>query len=499
MKPIHLGLAALAAALVAGCGGGSDTREIELQEKVEELEDKVIELEKRPTDDDLRRAEELAEDKGRREAENDSDQEIEEANRKAEEAENKVREQEEVIGKSTAQIKRDEAYRIRRGIEDNPDAGPGSDSLAVTPVYGKPAQLTVPGINRGNLGSPLQEWRMTSFLNDSTSTMTDTVEIYTNIKSDDRINWDSASEHIPDYGELATHFTQGRTNWSRGGGVAIGSNNQQYAKLPNFPSNTNGAQVQILVDRRADRDQNRYPDQWSIELSGTLRGANGHFRCEATTQVNNCTITDTGDTFAFSSSPRWRFFPSDPKTQVHVADARYMWFGWWSRKTEETTSAPESVTSHAHYGGMGAQTDFSDATGTARYVGPVVGQYAIVDDLGEDSDSGRFTATVTLDADFDATTNTLSGTVNRFSNDSTWEVNLRSAGISSGAISGGPVSWSIGEDSVRKDGGQWSAAFYSEIASPPANSRPTGVAGAFTAHHGDDRRMTGAFGAERTN
>ncbi len=523
MRAFHIGVAALAAALVAGCGGGSDTRENELAAEVKELKEEVAKLEKRPTDDDLAEARQQGEAAGRTAGERAGNQRAETAERETREAKQEAEELREAIGKSTARIKRDQASRVRRGIADDLDPGPESTMLAAMPVYNRPAQLTVPNINRGSLGSSLQGWRMTAFSDNPSSTETDTVEIYSNIKADDRIQWISATATlIPGYDTNDDHFTpDGKTNWRTSGGtvggvsisaggVPIGdSTNARYAALPSFPSNTSGPQVRTLVDRGATRtgdQQARHPERWSAEISGTLRGASGTFRCTGTSGTDRgCTIEDSGEVFVFGSG--WTFYPSSRTTTVRIPDSDYMWFGWWSREIEETPATDEddavfeSITSYAHYGGRGAQTSFGGATGTAEYTGPVVGQYAIVDDLGDDSDSGRFTATIVLDADFGNSTaeGSLSGTINRFSNDSTWEVSLKQATITSGVIpvSATEVSWSIGEDKVRKDGGQWRAEFYSEAATPSANSRPDGVAGSFTAHHGEDRRMIGAFGAER--
>ena len=80
-----------------------------------------------------------------------------------------------------------------------------------------------------------------------------------------------------------------------------------------------------------------------------------------------------------------------------------------------------------------------------------------------DSSIGSFTASATLQADFDAATNTVSGTITGFSNDPSWSLALKRGDISGGnvGVAADGVTWTI--DGVPDDSGAWEATFYSNL------------------------------------
>ena len=254
----------------------------------------------------------------------------------------------------------------------------------------------------------------------------------------------------------------------------------------------------------------RYPERYSIDISGMLQGAPGTFRCAGTGMDDgsggSCTVDLSGPNnyvFANGTDVEWQFIPTSATSKVIIPDAEYMWFGWWQREPIETT--PNNVNAvfnyAANYGGTNPVTNVTGATGTATYEGAAIGYYGVYDiEAAEDdrSRSGAFQAKATLIADFDAAgEGTLSGSITEFNTEPTWSVTLQSQTISSGAVAAAAdtVSWTI--SGLPRDGGQWEAAFHSNFESPAATAQPTGVAGAFTAQYGAHRKMIGAFGAER--
>ena len=250
------------------------------------------------------------------------------------------------------------------------------------------------------------------------------------------------------------------------------------------------------------RNLDRYPERYSIDISGTLQGAQGTFRCAGSTVGGTCTVDISGpNAYVFGQTDaEWQFIPNSATSKVIIADAEYMWFGWWKREPIETTpNAADAIFDFAaDYGGAGSLSNVSEATGAATYEGAAIGYYGFYDvEAAEDdrSRSGRFEAKATLNADFDA--NSLSGSITEFDTEPTWSVTLKSRTIETGAVAAADdtVSWSI--RGLPRDGGQWEAQFYSNFESPAATAQPTGVAGAFTAEYGEERRMIGAFGAER--
>ena len=262
----------------------------------------------------------------------------------------------------------------------------------------------------------------------------------------------------------------------------------------------------------AVRNTVRYPERYSIDISGSLQGAPGNFRCAGTSETagsgGSCTVDLSGPNnyvFANGTGVEWQFIPMSATSKVSIPDGEYMWFGWWMREPIETTpNADDAVFNYAaNYGGTNEVANVTGATGTATYEGEAIGYYGFYDIEAAENDrsrSGRFQAKATLTADFDATgEGTLSGSITEFDTEPTWSVTLKSQSISSGAVDApaNSVSWSIRE--LPRDGGEWEAQFYSNFESPAATAQPTGVAGAFTAQYGDHRKMIGAFGAERDN
>ena len=385
----------------------------------------------------------------------------------------------------------------------------GTDSkggITATPSYGEPSRVTTtetPTFRfdaRNTRTGSLMGWSKTEF-SGRDGTNSDMAEIFSNIE---RPNPTDFKDHP--FGSDTIFDDDDRTNYGTDGGLTlVTATHGSLVRSGSFPRTSGPAEDYTLVDRGPDddtnindmahedyrlrpRDQDRHPDRWSIELSGTLQGASGKFRCGGTDSAADCEIQQTGPgNFRFVGT--WKFFPSGPTAKVQVPDAEYMWFGWWTRETVATGTFQV----FANYGGTNAPTDFSGATGTATYRGPAVGQYAVHDDVGDGSSSGLFTATAELEADFDS--DTVAGSITDFSNDSSWSVTLQSKAVA--ATTEGTVSWSVGDDT--RDMGEWEATFYSNFEGGAAdtNAQPSGIAGTFTAQHGTFKRMIGAFGAER--
>lgn len=254
--------------------------------------------------------------------------------------------------------------------------------------------------------------------------------------------------------------------------------------------------------RLAVRNSDRYPERYSVDISGTLMGAPGTFRCAGAAAGGTCTVDISGpNDYVFAQTgAEWQFIPTSATSKVIIPDAEYLWFGWWKREPFETTpNAVNAVFDYAaNYGGTNLVADSTGATGSATYEGAAIGYYGVYDiEAAEDdrSRAGRFQAKATLIADFNA--DTLSGSITEFDTEPTWEVTLQSRPIASGAVAAADdtVSWTI--SGLPRDGGQWEAQFYSNFETPAATAQPTGVAGAFTAQYGTHRKMVGAFGAER--
>ena len=175
-----------------------------------------------------------------------------------------------------------------------------------------------------------------------------------------------------------------------------------------------------------------------------------------------------------------------------VDDDSYMYFGWWKRELESTGAFSfEMFSSGAH-----EVSNIPDTlTGTATYTGPAVGQYAIYQPLGTQTESGSFTARAELTADFGGRQQ------RRYALGTGDELQQRVGLVGHVEISrhrctgtvpaDGNVSWTIAGNT--EDGGMWDAQFFSDVAG--FTGYPEGVAGTFDAKFDDVGRLIGAFGA----
>ena len=259
-----------------------------------------------------------------------------------------------------------------------------------------------------------------------------------------------------------------------------------------------------------------FPERYAYTTSGTLQGASGTFRCDAANTNVECTVQNRGGSFEFGPANAWNFTPSSGTVQIVVPDAQYMWFGWWARQTveHEVTNVncpgddcPTDIWAfQANHGGNRA-TDVDDATGSATYQGPAAGRYAVYEPDTGDSGIGSFTASATLQANFD--TNMVSGTITGFSNDPGWSLALKRSEIDNPGtnaavgVADDGVTWTI--DGVPDDSGAWEGRFYANLPTTPAGTvdyQPHGIAGTFEAAYdpsgvGARAALIGAFGAHR--
>ena len=178
------------------------------------------------------------------------------------------------------------------------------------------------------------------------------------------------------------------------------------------------------------------------EVAGTYNGAMGTYRCDGSSE---CTVTVDGDgAVTDMSDSGWVFTPDEGATS-DVADADYLHYGFWLRRTtdedgvltynEVETFAGASVDDNEEGSG-----DVSAVKGSAIYNGGAVGVYVINNeydvDTGDvvDATSGHFIADASLTANFGGGSipaddqNTITGTIDNFrlqhGEANTWEVAL---------------------------------------------------------------------------
>ena len=377
------------------------------------------------------------------------------------------------------------------GLGGSEDNGMRSDSgtVSVTPRYGQTAVVTTtPSVDfSSERRSSSGRWSITT-LSNAGSTHNDDLVVYSDM---------GAPTREPIREEYT--FTEVTGSTSR---IMITINDGDHADLiasSQFPRGGNTKSFDFTIDSdHSDTgdddngDGNFRNDYDTVRFSGSFDGASGTFEC-----MDDCKIKHLGGNRYSVDSTEWTFTTSRTAT-VSVDDDSYMYFGWWRRMALDDESFDFGMFS----GGMHALggNGFQGLVGTVTYEGPAVGQYAIYQPLGTQSETGAFTARARLTADFEENNanGTLSGQVTNFSNASDWSLTLKSQMIDGtgnvSRVNAANVGWTIAGNT--EDGGGWAAQFFSDVAtSDYAGHIPEGVAGTFDAKFDDVGRLIGAFGA----
>ena len=190
-------------------------------------------------------------------------------------------------------------------------------------------------------------------------------------------------------------------------------------------------------------------------------------------------LTDGGKTYE-------AYFYVDSPTPL------YSFYGYWMIK--DSTGNLEDARGFAGFGGSNRNLpNLGNLTsGTATYTGDAVGQFAL---KGSNPDSGQFTATATLTADFG--TDKIKGTIDNFSgptNGSSWSIELKETSFenSQGTLDAGKTVLTI--DGVEGDsGGLWDAEMFKTDSGFPRDI----VGGFYSEHSGANAVIVGGFGAEK--
>ena len=292
--------------------------------------------------------------------------------------------------------------------------------------------------------------------------------------------------------------------------------------------------------KRDDADATGGAKPGSTEFMGSVMNIPGTFSCTPDSTANAaCGVParhSDGTVLLSTEAPAttgWKFVPDDSLARVPGADADYLVFGWWLMR--DGGGMPDSYGPIAKAIGMdmavAGNTSGAALTGKATYEGGAAGKYALPSTTDDTYEGGHFTATATIDADFDVdntavATDTdrsgiaLSGMIDNFMTGDVsrdWTVKLMVDGNGNNATTPTPTvmdavtdlglvtgngldpaeaklstEWSRG--TAVKIGGVWSPTFYHKTAPANGSSVPTAVTGTFNAM-GDAGKLEGAFGA----
>ncbi len=258
-----------------------------------------------------------------------------------------------------------------------------------------------------------------------------------------------------------------------------------------------------------------------ILVPGTYHGASGTYRC-----IGTCTATVTAT--GISLSDAWSF-AHGAGAMVSVADANYLFFGWWLTKDKDDMPTAASAFTGTAGTAPTALTGVNAIVGSATYSGHAAGKYAINDPLNG-GDAGHFTADATLTAKFSGSGAGITGTIDNFmANDKAvpWSVALNNRTFATGATEAIPTPgnnisetgaitsldnttvtpnvndsrttvWSI-DGNAAPASGTWTGQMYDEAqgAATDGSNVPTTVLGRFQSEFGSTHSMVGAFGATK--
>ncbi len=210
MKHVHIGLVALAAVLIAGCGGGSDTREKELEEQVAGLEQEVENLKKRPTESEVAVRVQNARQEGRQEGAAEGNKRAEEAEQNEQEAKDALQVAEQEAEGTANQLRQNNARRVLAGLKGHPAAQAGTAAVAVTPRYQARALVTNPAFSAPRVTTPgaSGKWYRTSITSRDFATI-DRLDVYSDVEAPGQVlfrqsiyNDGTAGDGIPNTGAL---------------------------------------------------------------------------------------------------------------------------------------------------------------------------------------------------------------------------------------------------------------------------------------------------------
>ena len=500
---------------LAACGGSSRTdglskaEEAALEARLAEAEAATLkaeaaiaqaELDKAKLEADKARAEaevqhqlraaeaaRLAAEAARLEAET-ARQEAEDARGEAEtarggEAEAEQREKERLAAEAEEarlQALREEASVAFAGLPITVSAGLTLPPDDVDPKYRAPALRSAPAVAPAPAVtftnpqvSSAGRWNVTTAYNRGQA-YEDTIVVYSDVEAPTPTPID---EEYTDANDQTDIFDIRIVNSDHGNLITSGQ----------FPTNGSTKTFDLNYDTGDDNTDD------AVRIAGTFRRASGHFLCTNPP----CTIQHRGGTVYLTTAGTWTFQTPDT-ARVDVADADFMYFGWWRKKQDTTSQLSFSYGAFSNQGRAPVEVPAS-LTATATYQGPAIGQYAIDQPVGTQSNHGEFKATARLTANF-GTSNapgSVSGSVFGFNVAPDWSLTLMETPIADmPTTTSTNVSWEI--DGNTRDGGTWTGNFHSATM-PYGNQIPEGLTGRFTAQYGTVGRMIGAYGTRHSN
>ena len=352
-------------------------------------------------------------------------------------------------------------------------------NLEITPKYRAPAGVGGAGTISETSGSSAGSWYVTTARSIDGN---DIVRVYTDVRTPDLVNIETkySAFTIPEGKNYREATINGITDY------------EDLFTSSSFPTAGRGKDITLTRDTNTD---DTFTND-TARFSGYFAGASGYFYCVATDPgaAGACNVKHDGHIGYTLTGGDWTFQTNSKTAKVKVPDTNYMYFGWWRQKR---TGEYFYKTFNDSLGDSAAVASVSGVSGTAHYVGPAIGQYAILQHYpGSPSNHGEFKATARLTANF-GTTTMVYGSVTGFDVNPDWALTLEETAVTGGVVTAGGISWTIGGNNTHDNKtveGTWAGKFHNELETF-GDQHPEGISGTFDASYESVAKLRGAYGA----
>ena len=213
-----------------------------------------------------------------------------------------------------------------------------------------------------------------------------------------------------------------------GGGTPADTTDDEYNNtvIHHFPASFRGVNGRL---------QNRNASTFPTTMGVSCQASPSHADCTAGAAAASIpafeivTVLRSGSTNAYEPASydaqgNWTFRPGSATVRINIDDEHYLYFGWWQETPDEADGVYDFHVLTGSVGSWeGAPAHSLKQVDNVVYTGPAVGKYVRtisahdeLDHAGErrrDAVDGIFTASVRLEADFNAT-DQVKGTITNF-------------------------------------------------------------------------------------
>ena len=176
--------------------------------------------------------------------------------------------------------------------------------------------------------------------------------------------------------------------------ITITNTHSKLITSSRFPSSGRTATIPLTIDSTDDETDN---DDMTAKLRGSFDGASGTFQCSG----GPCTVRNTGGGYVLTGGT-WTFRTSKSSTVTSPTWSSCTLVGGVKRRiTQGGAFTYGTFQRRRRKRNLVAGSGFTSLEGSATYEGPAIGQYAIYQPLGTQSNHGAFKATARFTANFD--------------------------------------------------------------------------------------------------